>query len=234
MAKFNISTEGNSLKIDLVVTLGDFTPSGSTFIAPSIEMVKDKFKFYEYGVYRTMLPFYEIGTIDGVVPSDIADAYAKINTLIAGIEHVLQITDYFIPLSGTIENKPVTGTILSEDGNGSSVEVKTSQIVVKYEDDSPEIDFTNVNSGNIQCSSTVGGVTTSGGISNQGLHSEDPTNGSRTNTYPLADGRLAVIGHTAPASATAAGKQGEIRVTSTFIYVCIATNTWVRSVIATW
>jgi len=40
--------------------------------------------------------------------------------------------------------------------------------------------------------------------------------------------------NTAPASATDVGNLGEIRVTATAIYVCIATNTWVRSVLATW
>lgn len=39
---------------------------------------------------------------------------------------------------------------------------------------------------------------------------------------------------TAPASATAAGTAGEIRITATHIYVCIATNTWVRSPLTTW
>lgn len=39
---------------------------------------------------------------------------------------------------------------------------------------------------------------------------------------------------TAPASATATGTTGEIRVTTTHIYVCIATNTWVRAALATW
>ena len=39
---------------------------------------------------------------------------------------------------------------------------------------------------------------------------------------------------TAPASATATGTTGEIRVTSTHIYVCIATNAWVHSVLTTW
>lgn len=42
------------------------------------------------------------------------------------------------------------------------------------------------------------------------------------------------IGTTAPASATATGTVGEIRVTSTFIYTCIATNTWVRAAMTTW
>ena len=32
----------------------------------------------------------------------------------------------------------------------------------------------------------------------------------------------------------ATGTKGEIRVTATHIYVCTATNTWVRSALATW
>jgi hypothetical protein len=40
--------------------------------------------------------------------------------------------------------------------------------------------------------------------------------------------------NTAPASATATGILGEIRVTATHIYVCTATNTWVRTALATW
>ena len=39
---------------------------------------------------------------------------------------------------------------------------------------------------------------------------------------------------TAPASATSVGTIGDIRVTSGFIYVCIATNTWVRTQLTTW
>jgi len=40
--------------------------------------------------------------------------------------------------------------------------------------------------------------------------------------------------NTAPASAGATGVLGEIRVTATHIYVCTATNTWVRSELTTW
>ena len=40
--------------------------------------------------------------------------------------------------------------------------------------------------------------------------------------------------NTAPASASAAGVLGEIRVTASYIYVCSATNTWVRTALATW
>ncbi len=51
---------------------------------------------------------------------------------------------------------------------------------------------------------------------------------------PDAEGTFGIVNTTAPASATAAGKVGEIRVTSTYIYVCTATNTWVRAPLATW
>lgn len=40
--------------------------------------------------------------------------------------------------------------------------------------------------------------------------------------------------NTAPTSATDTGTKGEIRVTTTHIYVCIATNTWVRTPLTTW
>ena len=39
---------------------------------------------------------------------------------------------------------------------------------------------------------------------------------------------------TAPATATATGTVGEIRITSGFIYVCISTNTWRRAALTAW
>ena len=40
--------------------------------------------------------------------------------------------------------------------------------------------------------------------------------------------------NTAPASATATGTTGEIRVDANYIYICTATNTWKRSAITSW
>ena len=40
--------------------------------------------------------------------------------------------------------------------------------------------------------------------------------------------------NTAPASATAPGEVGEIRITATYIYICIAPNVWVRAALTTW
>ncbi len=45
---------------------------------------------------------------------------------------------------------------------------------------------------------------------------------------------LATVGTVAPTSASDSGNVGEIRVTPTFIYTCVATNTWVRAAVATW
>lgn len=45
--------------------------------------------------------------------------------------------------------------------------------------------------------------------------------------------RLSAL-NTAPASATATGTLGEIRIDASYIYVCTATNTWKRSAITTW
>ena len=43
-----------------------------------------------------------------------------------------------------------------------------------------------------------------------------------------------VISTVAPASATAAGTAGEIRVVAGFIYTCVAADTWQRVATATW
>jgi hypothetical protein len=52
-----------------------------------------------------------------------------------------------------------------------------------------------------------------------------------TKNFTVAD--LPVAG-TAPASASATGVQGQIGVDASYLYVCIATDTWKRVAIATW
>lgn len=74
-----------------------------------------------------------------------------------------------------------------------------------------------------------------------------PNGASRSNAYDLTSTgnsrqsgtatatqfRVSAL-NTAPASATATGTTGEIRITATHIYICTATNTWVRAALATW
>jgi hypothetical protein len=56
---------------------------------------------------------------------------------------------------------------------------------------------------------------------------------SATGSATATQYRLSAL-NAAPASATDTGTLGEIRVTSGYIYVCVATNTWVRAALATW
>lgn len=46
--------------------------------------------------------------------------------------------------------------------------------------------------------------------------------------------RLNLPASSTPASAGAAGTTGEIRYDSSFIYICVSTNTWKRVAIGTW
>lgn len=40
--------------------------------------------------------------------------------------------------------------------------------------------------------------------------------------------------NTAPANSSANGVSGDIRITNTHLYVCVANNTWVRTSLTTW
>jgi len=38
----------------------------------------------------------------------------------------------------------------------------------------------------------------------------------------------------APASSTSAGEEGEVRYDSSYLYVCVARNSWVRVLLSSW
>jgi hypothetical protein len=52
--------------------------------------------------------------------------------------------------------------------------------------------------------------------------------------YKLAGKQSIITYGAAPASAVATGVTGTVIVSGGFMYVCVATDTWVRSVMATW
>jgi hypothetical protein len=81
----------------------------------------------------------------------------------------------------------------------------------------------------------VTGVTSAYGFYQQGSSDLNYFAGATTiaNTITATQFKLSAL-NTAPASATAPGTLGEIRITAGYIYVCTATNTWVRSALATW
>lgn len=78
------------------------------------------------------------------------------------------------------------------------------------------------------------GVIVSGASGQNARLKTNNISGTKDFQFINANGTIPTIGTTAPASASATGVTGEIRVTSTFVYMCIATNTWVRAAMATW
>jgi len=75
-------------------------------------------------------------------------------------------------------------------------------------------------------SNPAGSVTSGGGI----FTDVTVTTGNLT----IALGELIITTATTPASAAAVGVAGTIAWDADYLYVCVATNTWKRTAIATW
>jgi hypothetical protein len=69
------------------------------------------------------------------------------------------------------------------------------------------------------------------GLTKVAVRVEEPTTDSVNANADILDSAAIIVA--APASATATGKAGQIGYDATHIYVCIATNTWVRATLAT-
>ena len=77
-------------------------------------------------------------------------------------------------------------------------------------------------------------IVAGGGNALVGTETDDTINKLQVNGSAKASQfRLSSL-NTAPSSASDTGTAGEIRVTSDYIYVCIAANTWVRSALESW
>jgi hypothetical protein len=82
MAKWNFTASNGQLVADLTPESGDVEPRKYTFKEASIRMGVGKIKFFESGVYVFATLFTAIGEIDGVEPTDLADASTKLTALI--------------------------------------------------------------------------------------------------------------------------------------------------------
>jgi hypothetical protein len=69
------------------------------------------------------------------------------------------------------------------------------------------------------------------GISSLGVLGGVKVDGS---TITINNGVISSGAISAPATATSVGIQGQIAYDSTYIYICIATNTWKRAALSTW
>lgn len=70
-------------------------------------------------------------------------------------------------------------------------------------------------------------------IANAGELSLAPGAGSTT-IISLLGGKYYIRLGSAPSAANDTGTAGEIRITTTYIYVCVATDTWLRTALVTW
>lgn len=118
MAKWNFFATNSSLIKELDTSGDDVNPQSQSFLAPTLDLQGAKIVFKEGGLYKTALLFTEIGTIDGVNPVNLQDAYDKIIALIpnssgpTGSQTLQQVTD---------EGNTTTNDIIVSKATGSSV-----------------------------------------------------------------------------------------------------------------
>lgn len=82
MAKWDFKIVGASFVKELVPIADDVQPRSQSFMQPSFHLEGGKIVIKESGQYVTAIYFSQIGEIDGVAPTDIDDAYAKLLTLV--------------------------------------------------------------------------------------------------------------------------------------------------------
>lgn len=87
---------------------------------------------------------------------------------------------------------------------------------------------------------SIGGVSFDGSASidlpgvNTAGNQDTSGNAATATTASTATVATRVSDTTAPATATDTGTAGEVRYDGSFIYVCVATDTWVRAALSTW
>lgn len=142
-----------------------------------------------------------------------------------------------IPLSGTVSGSPVTGDIEVQNG----LQIKSQNTA------GDEYNFLSID--DVEVSLRTRGIYNSYlGVDPSGVRfdSEDPASlglsSSKDFTANITDldytQKKYVDTHiaftTVPTSSTDAGVKGQMAIDSTYLYVCVDTNTWVRTLLVTW
>ncbi|MFT3680707.1 MAG: hypothetical protein QM791_23775 [Ferruginibacter sp.] len=91
-----------------------------------------------------------------------------------------------------------------------------------------------INIGNLIFGTDVDGRNTTVSTGNIGIGTISPSTRLQVNGTTQATQFMVSALNSAPSSATDTGTTGEIRITATYIYICTATNTWVRAALSTW
>lgn len=129
MAKYNFTVSGGLLSVTLDEEAGRFSPETLSYLQASTELSNNRITLYNFGCFEKDFEFNNIGLVNGVTPSTIANA----NTLILGLISTASatisggsVTQYNTPTNyDTVANLPIsfpTNTIheisvLSKVGN---------------------------------------------------------------------------------------------------------------------
>jgi len=81
MAVYNFAAAGNKLAVDLVAG-GDFPAKGTIYAEPGVQLTPSSIKLTEGGKLMQTFLYQHFNQIAGVAPTSLADAYAKLKTLI--------------------------------------------------------------------------------------------------------------------------------------------------------
>lgn len=137
-------------------------------------------------------------------------------------------------------------TILNRDGVAGTLAQYSGTTAQSFRVYNTFTSATNYERGKLEWSSNVFNIGTEKGSGGGTARAMELQTDGTTRLTVAADGSAitatsgtALVGNhrltgTAPASATATGTAGDVRYDGSFIYVCTATNTWVRAALSSW
>ncbi len=128
---YDFTSTTNLLVVTQRTESGLYSPQESTYARPSIVLGNDAIYLYDFGIYKTKFKLENIGLIDGVAPTTIADAFDKLKTLIG-----TSILGDFVPITGTVDGFEVSGAIAYDEA--VTVFGEFDLIPRKYVDDAIE------------------------------------------------------------------------------------------------
>ena len=136
MAKWDFKIVGASFVKELAPVGDDVNPRSQSFMQPSFDLEGDKIVMKESGQYKTAISFTQIGEIDGVAPTDLEDAYAKLLVLVENFNGGGGAPGTTPSLAQTlaIDNKTNDIAIASNNGKGH-IYVNDDDLRIEYESD---------------------------------------------------------------------------------------------------
>lgn len=78
---YDITLENNRVRLDLVVTSGNFNPQSRVIGSLGALLINDSIKIFDHGIYIRTLKLEDINEVGEEEPTSIQDAFNKINLL---------------------------------------------------------------------------------------------------------------------------------------------------------